>query len=769
MRGAEAVISPLQSRSDRRMDEVISDPSGRFSMTEISRHFRPNSFFVRIALPALAAFALVAGALAAVTLVSADQANRLAGDRQEMLVRARIDELGARIGYEQESITVWNESMEQASAARPDLVWFDDNLGIWLHDYYGHDEAYVLRPDGQPIYAMRDGKRAEPADYHRLAGVASVQIRSLHARMAMKPRADVAPPQRVVGVSELAAVGGHPAIVSIKPITLDGGAMRPIDLTPVHISVRRLDGDFAASLAQEFRLQDASYERSLGEDDPRRSIALTDRSGDTLGYLAWRPFEPGGHMLDRVAPFAGFAFLLLLAIVMWLLRRINRALLAQNASEAQARHLAFHDALTGLPNSARFKDHLVQAFADRDRTASPVALLHLKIDGLRQIDDVFGQAAGDALVRAVAGRLAASTRTSDFVARIGGDEFAIIQSDSGAAETEILCLRVVEDFAEPFFLGGQTVNVGVAIGAAFAPPHAVSGAELGRKAKVALHHAQMTTGTRYVLFDDAMDEGIRERLEIENDLREALSHPDAFEIFYQPLFDATSRQIVGAEALLRWHHPARGTISPAMFIPVAEACGAISQLGLMVLRRACEDAVRLGLPSVSVNVSAVQLRDPQFAAQALAIVAQAGLPPAQLEIEITETTLMEDERACQKTLAVLRARGVRIALDDFGTGYSSFSYLRRFDIDRIKIDRSFVSALGAGRRRGGRAIVRAMIDLAKASGLKVTAEGVEREAQQRILAHLGCDTLQGFYLSEPVAPPEFARLLGRIELREASA
>lgn len=757
MRSGDTVSAPLQSGCGKPMVARAAQAAGISKVIEFLRRIRPNSFVVRIALPAIGAFALVAAALAATTFFAADQANRLAGDRQESLIRASITELGARIGYEQESITIWSESLKQTSAVQPDLTWFDDNLGVWLHDYYGHDEAFVLRPDGRPIYAMRDGRRVDPAEYVRLGDAAPLLLDRLRKRMAAASTSDVIPPQRVISVSELTKVGGHPAIVSVKPITLDGGLSAPVGQTPVHISVRRLDGDFAATLVKEFRLQDASYERTIREQDTRRHIALTDRAGAALGYIAWRPFEPGALMLRRVAPFAGLACLSLLGIVIWLLRRINRALLAQHASEAQARHLAFHDGLTGLPNMARFKDQLGQAVAGHDPAAPPLALLQLKIDGLRQINDAFGHSAGDALIRAVASRLSSVTRASDFFARVGSDEFAIIQSHSGAAAAEILCMRIVENFAEPLFLGGQVAKVGVAIGAAFAPTEAASGAELSRKAGIALRQALASAGTRYVLFVEAMDKGIRDRLEMEKDLREAISRPSEFEILYQPLYSAASRQITGVEALLRWHHPARGTISPTVFIPVAESSGIISRLGLMVLRRACEDAVRWGFPSVAVNASAIQIRDPHFAMEALAIVAETGLAPSRLEIEITESCLLEDEKACQKTLATLRARGIRIALDDFGTGYSSFAYLRKFDIDRIKIDRSFVGAIGTG--RGGRAIVKAMVDLAKASGLAVTAEGVEREVQRRILAQLGCDTLQGFYLSEPIAPAGLARLM----------
>ncbi len=747
---------------DRRRKPALGNNvlvAGMPYLAGILRHLRPTSFFMRIAAPSLLALAFVASALAAVALFAADQANQLSGHRQEMLIGASIREREARIGYEQESITVWNESLKQVSAAAPDLTWFDDNLGIWLHDYYGHDEAYVLRPNGRSFYAMRDGRRTDPSDYdRRLGGTVPALVADLRKRLLAASKRDIAPPQRVAGARTLAMVGGHPAIVSVKPITNDGGEIPSVAAAPVHVSVRRLDGNFARAVAKEYGLRDATFERKMG-DDGRRYVALKGSTGSLLGYIAWQPFQPGAMVLARVAPFACAAFLVLFGIVIWLLRRFHRALLAQNASEAQARHLAFHDSLTGLPNAAWFKERLGQAFAIQHVSPQPLALFHLKVEGVAQITDAFGQSAGETLIAAVAARLAATGRADDLIAHTAPDVFAIVQRGGETeAAAEILCMRIVEEFAEPFHLGDHVSNVSLAIGVALAPQHATTAAELDRRARLALRHAAATPGTRYTIYDDALDGGIRDRLLIENDLRDAVLRPEQFELLYQPLVSASSGQITGAEALLRWHHPARGTISPTIFIPIAESSGVISKLGLMVLRRACEDARQWGLPMVAVNVSALQIRDPQFAGQAFSILKETGLSPAQLEIEITETTLLEDNATCRKTLAALRAIGVRVALDDFGTGYSSFSYLRRFDIDRIKIDRSFVSSITM--RRDGRPIVKAMVDLAKASALNVTAEGVEQDEQRQLLAELGCDTLQGFHLYRPMPAADIARLMG---------
>ncbi|WP_447932513.1 bifunctional diguanylate cyclase/phosphodiesterase [Sphingopyxis fribergensis] len=719
-------------------------------------------------MPAIAALTAVAVALYAVILFAADQANQLSGDRQEALVRRVVTQKAATIGYEQESITVWNESLRQTTASRPDAQWLDDNLGIWLHDYYGHDEAYILDGTGRSFYAMRDGKRDRPEIFdERLRSATKPLIAQLKFKLSHPAPDDISPPQRTAGSQALALVGGHPAIVSVKPVAGDDGTIPVGGTPPMHISVRRLDGTFPAQVSREYQLEDARFVRSLPAGDYQHA-PLRDAAGLSLGHIVWKPFEPGAVMLKRIAPFALSAYALVLAMVLWLLRRIRRGILALEASQAQARHLAFHDSLTGLPNRALFDDRLGHAMAEIERTGTPIALLYLNLDRFQQVNDALGHPVGDELIADIARRLSDRTRDSDFVARIAGDEFAIVQTGvTTAAAAEILCMRIMEIFDEPFELAGRQLGIGVSVGVALAPAHARSRTELARKADIALREAKSAGRARYVIFDEAMDRGLQNRMEIERGLRDAVAAGEGFELVYQPLYGAQSGQLCGAEALIRWRHPERGMMSPAVFIPVAEASGLVDAIGDWALQKACKDAVRLRLPLVAVNVSPVQIRNPTFAARTFSILKDAGLAPARLEIEITETSFIENEAACQRTIAALRAKGVKIALDDFGTGYSSLSHLRNFDVDRIKIDQSFVA--GINMRDGGSAIIKAMVDLAKASALQVTAEGVETEEQARYLVEVGCDTLQGFYFSKPMAADSLRLLLGPSRRLQSSA
>jgi diguanylate cyclase (GGDEF)-like protein len=721
---------------------------------------RSASFLARIALPALAVIVALAALLAAVVLLSATQANGLAAERQHSLVETVLKQSMARIAHDQEAVTVWDEAVRQVRATKPSPVWMDANLGVWLYSYYGHDEAFIVDDADRPIYAMDDGRRVAPALYDReVQTVAKPLIDELRRKLRHPSAADVSASVRTPGAADFGLVDGHPSIVSVKPIVSDSASPPQ---TPgreyLHISIRHLDGRFAADLAQQYQLDRAHISTKLEAAAGQRMIPLVSRAGVTLGYLVWTPFGPGALMIQRIAPAAAAALLVILAMVAWLLQRIRRSTLQLQASQVQAQHLAFHDALTGLANRALFDDRLSRALADAQRGSKLIALLYFDLDRFKNVNDTLGHPAGDELICTMARRLVAATRSTDIVARIGGDEFAIVQTDvRSAAEVEVLCMRIVEAVNAPFELAGTKVSVGVSIGVAMAPAHASDRTELARKADIALYEAKAAGRGRYVFFSEPMDASIRHRLGIERDLRAALIAGDQFEVVYQPLYSAQTSRITGAEALVRWHHPEKGMMSPTTFIPIAETTGLIEAIGEWVLERACTDAVAWPTQSVSVNVSAVQLRNPRFAERVLAILARTGLDPSRLELEITETSFIESAANCQPNLATLRAKGIQIALDDFGTGYSSFSHLRHFDIDRIKIDQSFVH--GIDLRDGGSAIIQAIVDLAKASGMQVTAEGVETLEQSRFLAEAGCNSLQGFLLSVPLTAEKLDRLL----------
>jgi diguanylate cyclase (GGDEF)-like protein len=481
-----------------------------------------------------------------------------------------------------------------------------------------------------------------------------------------------------------------------------------------------------------------------------------------IGYLAWRPFAPGSAVFARLAPVLLTAAALVAALVFLLMRRVASRTRELRESNAAVEHLAFHDVLTGLPNRALFEDRLNHALAVFRRTAEHrVALLCLDLDRFKMVNDTLGHAAGDELIREFARRLSDAIRASDTAARIGGDEFAIIQTDIASVEAiEELCGRIVRAASEPFLIGGNQVHVGVSVGVALAGKDGLDAEELARRADIALYEAKAGGRGRYRLFTPAMDEPIRARQNAEKDLRAALDAGDQLSIAYQPIYSATEGGMVGVEALIRWQHPEIGNVPPAVFIPVAEEIGLIEPLGEWVIAQACRDARDWPIETLSINVSPVQLRNPHFAMRAIAIISDAGIDPSRIEFEITETAVVDDASQCAVNLRLLREFGIRVALDDFGTGYSSFSHFNRFEVDRVKIDRTFVDKIDV--REGGSAIIQAIVELARSSGLRTTAEGVETDEQKNFLEGIGCDELQGFLLAHPVAAHEIDALLGVI-------
>ncbi|MEI9411067.1 putative bifunctional diguanylate cyclase/phosphodiesterase [Mesorhizobium salmacidum] len=425
-------------------------------------------------------------------------------------------------------------------------------------------------------------------------------------------------------------------------------------------------------------------------------------------------------------------------------------------AEERMTHLAHHDMLTGLPNRSMFRERLDLAL--EDVAATPLAIFSLDLDRFKAVNDTWGHPAGDWLLKSVAKRLQRCLRNdADMIARFGGDEFVVIQSDSvGIADAEKLAKRIVEAIAKPFRDKGRDMHVGVSLGIAVFPADGRDADTLLKNADTALYRAKNDGRNLYRFFEPGMDAVVQARRALEVDLEAALPRQE-FDLDFQPIMNIASGEIIGAEALMRWHSPARGRVAPDDFIPVAEETGLIVPLGEWALRKAC--AVAASWPPglrIAVNVSAVQLKSSGFARSVISALAFSGVPAGQLELEITETVLMDESKAVLKTLRQLRELGIRIALDDFGTGYSSLGYLRRFPVDKIKIDRSFIRDMG---NRDSAAIVRTIIGLGAELGIVVTAEGVETERQLDMLRDNGCVEAQGYLIGVPSKPAEIQRLL----------
>ena len=429
----------------------------------------------------------------------------------------------------------------------------------------------------------------------------------------------------------------------------------------------------------------------------------------------------------------------------------------QRASEVKIEYMAHHDALTDLANRVLLNERLEQALGRRIHREEMVAVHHLDLDQFKAVNDTFGHPAGDKLLKIVAERLRALVGETDTIARMGGDEFVIVQAPiTDPADATALAQLIIGSISEPFDLDGHQAVIGASIGITVGPNDGLRPDRLLRNADLALYRAKGDGRGTFRFFEPAMDLQMQTRRVMEQDLRRALPAGE-FELYYQPVVNLASSEISGFEALIRWNHPVKGMIAPASFIPLAEEIGFIVPLGEWVIRQACVTAAEW--PEhlhVAVNISAAQFRSPGLMQVIVGALAASRLSPTRLEIEITETVLLQNKETTLAALHQLRALGIRIAMDDFGTGYSSLTYLQCFPFDKIKIDRSFVKDITEN--TGSLNIVRAVAALAKGMGMTATAEGVETGEQLDRITSEGCTEMQGYLFSRPLPVAEIERL-----------
>ena len=430
--------------------------------------------------------------------------------------------------------------------------------------------------------------------------------------------------------------------------------------------------------------------------------------------------------------------------------------------EEQLRHQAFHDVLTGLENRFLFLDRLGHALARAGRGGQPTAVLFLDLDDFKAVNDRLGHAEGDRLLVAVGGRLKSVTRAGDTVARLGGDEFAIIIEETNPAEADLAATRILETLTPAFQLGDRQITVRVSIGIAVQSADGADADELLRRADIAMYAAKAGGGNRHVTYEPQLYDATVARMELKADLRGALERGE-LHVSYQPIVDLESAAITGSEALMRWTHPKHGAVAPMDFIPLAEETGLIRELGRWILETACrqtrawQQATGREDLTISVNLSGQQILDPDLARDVGRILAESGLAPLSLTLEMTESVLVQDVAATVGTLKALKALGVRLAIDDFGTGYSSLSYLRQFPIDILKIDRSFISSLDGS--TDSMALVRSILNLSTTLRLETVAEGIEEAGQRDALRGLGAQQGQGYLFARPMGPDDLGELL----------
>lgn len=710
---------------------------------------------LRPLLAVAAALVLTLGALTA----ASRHADSLAVEEQGRLLLNAVQQEGQTAGRLLEPIAVSDEAAQNIHA-RFDANWAEREL-LRHAALVQHDVSMIVLPDSA-VGLVLAGRERQP---HMQAVPLAVQLAPAIA--ALRGQRNAHRPQNTsIGNGQrlqvLTTLGGRPALVNLLTIVpLGHVANLPPPPLPMLIAVRYLDNPaFLRNLAVSHLLTNLRI-AAPGEEPPAQ-VTLRDVQGLPVATLAWQPTSPGAALLADVAPYVFAGAALIGALAIWMALFAQRAVLTLAEREREAWESARTDALTGLPNRRALVERAPELLE-----RGPTAVVMLDFDRFKRVNDAFGHAAGDRLLVTTAERLreealkiARDTGREAVLTRLGGDEFVmLLPLLPGEGAQELLSgfqrlRRAVRQFVQ--LPDGETMRMGVSGGIAIAPQHGTQIEVLLRRADAALQASKRAGRGRALVFEPAHDQKHEAKLAMESALQRAIRE-EALHVHFQPQFDARTGVLRGAEALVRWNDPRLGSVSPAAFIPLAEEMGVMNEIALFVLRHAATVAADPRVPHVAVNLSAAQFRQDGFLAAARDVLRRAGVAPERIELEVTESVLVEDQDEVKSRFDALREAGFLLAIDDFGTGFSSLSYLRRFRFDRLKIDRSFIRDLG--RDPQARALAGSIVALGHGLGLEVVAEGVESFDQLRALRDMRCDTVQGFLAGRPMSAEDFMAMV----------
>ncbi|KAB2940407.1 MAG: EAL domain-containing protein [Hyphomicrobium sp.] len=738
----------------------------------MSRLQKRTTTFVTLPIAALAAASI--GIVLASLVIGAREADAIALSRQRETIEHAIDQHGLSLARELRIQTVWTEAYNKTR--EHDTSWIRSFYGIYLSQILGYDRIYVLASDDTPVFGFVPSDQSASSSFASIGGGLKDLLKAVRVPQSMPADYNVVVTDVPLGngsmlqhraVADVRSIRGRPATVVVSTIVPDRGYRSDVTEPPMLlVAVEDIDKEFTRRLGANFGFRDlqwVTHETPAGD----ASNVVKSLDGAPVGTLAWRKDRPGLEFIRRVAPGLGISLILIAALtyilILWGKWQAKQIL----QSEEHATLAARTDALTGLPNRVALREAFARLLDGIQGDKSTLGVLSIDIDQFKSINDAFGNAVGDGVLIAVARRLQSLVGAGGIVARPDGDSFVMLVpglDDKAAAE---LATDALTALAEPFDLdGGTRVFATVSVGYAIGPRDGDTGDELLRRAELAVEKAKEEAGETVVAFAPEMDAEVTYRRMLEMALRSAVAE-GSINVFYQPLMDASGRRVLGVEALARWTDPTLGPISPEIFIPLAEETGLIQNIGEHVLRRAVEDGKAWPGINVAVNVSASQIHHGDVVGVVRDVLGDSQFPAERLEIEITESVLLADEKRANEQMRGLQALGVKVALDDFGTGYSGLQYLRRFGFDKLKIDRSFID--GAGEPLDSSVILASIIKLGQDLDLTITAEGVETVEQQRWLQTSGCDQLQGYLFSRPLPADQMTAFIAAHTAKDAIA
>lgn len=637
------------------------------------------------------------------------------------------------------------------------------NLGGAMYESFGYEGVFVIDANDNNIYSVINDVLSDSNSMSSWLGQ-SVD------RLVQQAR-DLAVDEEVV--SAVIELDGHPALIAAAAFTTGGD--RNVEELPgsasVLLLVDRLDSDELIALGENYGISQLRIPTDTTDASKAPSITLETYSDMPIA-LRWDTPRPGSNMLLWFSPIFALGFLLFVYITRFNLRATLAAARKADRSHNESKRLqaelalrANHDSLTGLPNRSLLEERLRTACYEAQQGGIHLAVMLIDLDGFKPINDNFSHHLGDQVLVEVARRMLAIVRPGDTVARMGGDEFIVILpgvSDQHAVSA--IAERLLKDIADPYLIDTINLRVTASLGIVMSNGHVEQPLQLIQQADTAMYQAKQEGRNNAFWFTEGLLHQASEITSLRNDLQKAIEE-QSFELHYQPQIGSVGGKVVGAEALLRWTHPTRGSISPAAFIPVAETTGQIIPLTLWVLDTACRHLRQLAdeginLPCIAVNISSMHLLRANFIATIRAMLDKHGLQAGQLELEITESVLLNHADRALLTLQQLKEMGVNLVIDDFGVGFSSMNYLKVLPIDKIKIDRSFISGVDSNLQDA--AICQGIISMAHHLNLRVTAEGVETQGQRELLAESECDYLQGYLFAKPLSFSDFRVFISRV-------
>ncbi|WLR91842.1 bifunctional diguanylate cyclase/phosphodiesterase [Shinella zoogloeoides] len=712
-----------------------------------------------VVLGVLASFAVVVSLATVLVMMAlgflANRANELDEERTRQTVFGALSSMRSSMVTTVRDYAVWDDAVS-AIYGTPDMPWLTANIGLATQGGPLFDTVFLVDEKGGTMLAYRNGAPFA-ADARSYGGTVLTDLYGKVLKAGLEPGEELGAFLRTPDGPAVAAIS------AVRPVS--DAVKAPANALRTLVIIRHLSPARIARIADNFLVSGLL----LSEEPPAKgaSVAISDPEGQTLGFLSWTPEMPGDKSYAQVRPLVLLALGGVIFFFVLLVLTGAAFTIRLKADENKARLQAITDRLSGLRNRTGLYIALEELTVRAAAQERDVVMLYLDLDGFKDVNDFYGHAVGDRLIRGVSAGLSRLVPANAMLARIGGDEFAIAFSgDPHGPEIGRLIGSLLDFFSEPFSIGERVAVVGASIGIAVSRRGDVGGEELLRRADVAMYRAKHAGRGRAMHYEVLMDDDRDARREMEDALRAAVARGE-IDVVFQPIVRAGDRTICGVEALARWYRGGTVPVPPDVFIPLAEATGVIDALGPLVLKRACEAARHWPEIGISINVSPAQFRNPYFPDQALAIIAAAGIEPSRVTLEITEGYFIQNPGRARLVMDRLKAGGVRIALDDFGAGFSSIGYLIRFGFDRMKIDRSLTVA--AEQSVKGGAMLQATVALATSFDMPVTAEGVETAEQAAFLHLCGCDQLQGYFFGRPMSEKAMGELIApQIDVQAAA-